>query len=109
MPDTCVRPGGRERAGPLRGVQNLPGIGQQNETAADEHNAQDMKRAEMRVGTPAEENFQEMAGVVREPVNAGVATLQPAREQVDGQWKTVHFSEERHQKRRERAEGSPVA
>jgi len=45
------------------------------EPATDEDVAQDMERAEMGTCLPAEHHLQQMACVVREPVDAGIAGL----------------------------------
>lgn len=62
-----------------------------------------MEQPEIRIGFSAKRHFEQMPGVVREPVNIGKPALQPARQEVDGERKAVHLCEQRHQKCAERA------
>ena len=41
----------------------------------------------MRIGFPAEHHFEQMARIVREPVDVRIVALQPSREQVNRQRK----------------------
>src|SRR5262249_28190658 len=50
----------------------------------------------------------QVPGVVREKIQTWIASAQPAREQVNGQRKAVHFGEQRHQEGREGAKRAPV-
>src|SRR3546814_180128 len=68
-----------------------------------------MERPEMRVGLPAEQHLEQMPGIVREPVDFGIAALQPAREKVDRQGEAVHLGEERDEEGAEGTERAPVA
>src|SRR6516225_8600833 len=88
--------------------EHAPGRGDQHETSADQHETQNMKRPKVRVRLPAEHHLQQMSGVVREPVDARIPRLQPAREEIDAQWKPVHLGEQRDQERAEGAERAPV-
>jgi hypothetical protein len=85
-------------------VENAPGCRYQQEPADDETEAQEMERPEMGVGLPAEQHFQQVAGIVREPVDIRIPLLQPAREDVERKWKAVHLREQRNYERAERAE-----
>src|SRR3990172_168745 len=49
-----------------------------------------------------------MTCVMRQEVDFGIAAAEPARQQVDGQRKTVHLREQRDEKRGKRAERAPV-
>src|SRR6266511_3248929 len=68
-----------------------------------------MERAEMRVRTPAKQLFEQMSGIMREPVHARVAALQPAGEEIDGQREAIHLGEQCDEEGAERAERAPVA
>src|SRR3546814_1325083 len=84
----------RGRVRLLGSVENAPRRSDKPEAAADEGEAQEMERPEMRVGLPAEQHLEQMPGIVREPVDFGIAALQPAREKVDRQGEAVHLGEE---------------
>src|SRR6266540_1136394 len=93
----------------LRAVEHAPCRCDQHEAGADEHETENVKRPEMRVGLPAEHHLEEMSGIVRKPIHVGIAALQPSREEIDGEREAVHLGEQRHQEGAERAERSPVA
>jgi hypothetical protein len=52
-----------------------------------------VEEAEMWIGLPAEHHLQKMAGVMREPVNVGKATLEPTGEKIDRQRESIHLGE----------------
>ena len=62
----------------------------------------------MRITAPAEKCLQKMAGIVRKSVDSGESTGKPARKQIDGERKPVHFSKKRHHKCRKSAECPPL-
>ncbi|MCY1301984.1 hypothetical protein D9M70_516220 [compost metagenome] len=62
----------------------------------------------MRVGPPAEQLLEKVSCIVREPVDAGIAALQPAGEQIDRQGKAVHFREQCDEESAECTERPPV-
>ena len=62
----------------------------------------------MRVTPPAEYGIPQVAGVVGEQIQPWITLAQPAREQVNGQRKAVHFRQQCHQEARERAKRTPV-
>src|SRR3546814_20157482 len=55
----------RQHAVALGDVECLPGRSDQDEAATDKREAEQMKRTEMRISTPAEQFFEKMAGIVR--------------------------------------------
>ena len=57
--------------------EDAPRRRDQDETSADEREAQDMERPEVRVRFPAKQHFEQMARVVGEPIDARIAALQP--------------------------------
>jgi hypothetical protein len=67
-----------------------------------------MKGAEMRVDLPAEKHFENVSRVVGEEVDSRIAAAEPSRQKVDRERKTVHFREQRDEKRGKRAERAPV-
>src|SRR6516165_7743971 len=78
----------------LLGIEErAPGRGDQHETCADQHETQNMKWPKVRVRLPAKHHLEQVSGVVREPVDARIPGLQPAREEIDAQWKAVHLGE----------------
>src|SRR6516162_8218692 len=94
----------------LLGIEeHAPGRGDQPETSADQHETQNMKRPKVQFPLPAEYHLEQMSGVVREPVDAGIPRLQPTREEIDAQRKAVHLREQRDQECAERAERAPGA
>lgn len=68
-----------------------------------------MKRTPVRIGAPAELHFQQMTGIVGQPVHLRVIALQPAGKKINGQRKAVHLGKQRNKKRGKRAEAAPVA
>src|SRR5687768_2438425 len=109
MPKPRVRTGSGEPVRALRLVEMLPRCGEQPESRADQHEAEEMKRPEMGIRFPAEHHLEQMPGVMRKEIDSGKLAAEPPGEQVDGQRIAVHLREQRHQKSRERAEGAPVA
>src|SRR3546814_1100865 len=65
----------RQHAVALGDVECLPGRSDQDEAATDKREAEQMKRTEMRISTPAEQFFEKMAGIVRKPIDARIAAL----------------------------------
>lgn len=74
-------------------IQYLPCGRYQKKPSADEHEAEEMKRPKVRIRLPAEEHFQEMPRVVREPVNTRVLALEPPGQEIDRERKPVHLRE----------------
>ena len=85
-----------------------PGLCQEPEATDDEHRAQEVKRAEVRVTAPSEHHLQEVPRVVGKKIDSRKFRRQPPREQVDRQRKAVHLGEEREDEGRVSAQGSPV-
>src|SRR5665647_333094 len=79
MPNFCVRSGCGQGMPSLRLVQHLPRRSQQKETGNDQYVAQQMERAEVRIAAPAEQLFQQEAGIVRKRVDAWNAISEPSR------------------------------
>jgi hypothetical protein len=50
-----------------------------------------------------------MASVMGKPVDVWIMALQPSREEIDGKGKSLHFREQRNEKRAKRAERPPVS
>ena len=71
--------------------------------AADEGETHEMEGSEVRVRLPTEQHFEEVSGIVREPVDIREPALQPAGQEVHGKRKAVHF---RTQCDEESAEGA---
>src|SRR3546814_6271346 len=67
-----------------------------------------MQRTERRISAPAEQFFEKMACIVREPIDARIAALWPTREQIDGERKPIHFGEQRDDERAKRTERTPI-
>ena len=59
----------------LRGIQHLPGGRQQPEATADQRKAQQVKRPEVRIGTPPEQHLQQMSRIVGQPVHLWIVGL----------------------------------
>lgn len=76
-----------------RAIEGLPGDGDEEEAGAYQREAQDVERAKMRVRLPAKQHLEKMTGVVREPVDRGVAALQPTGQYVNRERKAVHLGE----------------
>ncbi len=76
-------------------VQHVPGRGQEHKSASEHGVAQQVDRAEMRVALPSEQCSQEVSGIVRKDIEAGVPRLEPAGDEIDGERKAVHLGEER--------------
>jgi hypothetical protein len=89
-------------------VEHPPGGGDQDEPAADQQEAEEMERPEMRIGTPAEHHLEQMARIVGEPIDVRVAALQPSRQQIDAERESVHLREQGHQEGAERPERAPI-
>src|SRR5262249_30841243 len=94
----------RQLATLLRVIEHAPSGRDQYEPSTDQHVAQDMEQPEMWVALPAEDHFEQVPGIVRKPINFRKPALQQARQEVDGEGKTIHFGKQRDQKRAERAE-----
>jgi len=62
----------------------------------------------VRIGFPAEDHLQQVARVVRKPIDGRIGTLQPAGEEVDRKRKSVHLGKQCDKKPAECAEGPPV-
>ena len=71
--------------------------------------AQDMERPKVRIGFPSKHHFEQMTGVVRQPVDTGIVALKPARHEIDGQGEAVHLGEQGDDESAEATEGAPVA
>ena len=77
MAHVGVRTRRRQPLGALRLVERLPCRREQNETAEDENVAEQMERIEMRVAPPAKDRVPQMAGVMRERIEAWITSYQP--------------------------------
>src|SRR3974377_667050 len=93
----------------LRVIEHLPCRRDQNETSADESKADEVERTEVRLRLPTEHHFQQVARVVREPVDTRVSALQPTGEEKNRQRKSIHLREQRDEKRAERTKRTPIA
>ena len=67
-----------------------------------------MKWPKVRVGLPAKHHLQQMSRIMTKPVDVGPPGLQPTGEHIDGQWESIHFGEQGHQKCAKSAKGTPV-
>jgi len=72
MSDSRIGTTGSQRTVPLGLLEHSPGSRDHPESKPDQNEAQDVERAKMRVGLPAEEHFRKVAGIVRKPVNARI-------------------------------------
>ncbi len=97
MADIRIWPTRCEAPLPLRLIEHAPGGRDQQESAADQDEAEDVEWAEMGVQPPTEHHFQKMAGIMREPVNGWEPRLKPTREQIDRQREPIHLGEQCHQ------------
>jgi hypothetical protein len=88
----------------LGGMEHAPGGCEEDEAAGDQHIAQEVQGVQVRIAPPAEQRLPEVAGVVREDVQARVSALKPAREDIQRERESVHLREEGDQKGRERPE-----
>ena len=62
-----------------------------------------MQKAEMRIALQAEQCGPKMTRVVRHEIDAGIARLKPARQQIDREQKAVHLGKQSHDEGAERA------
>src|SRR5690554_6845698 len=92
----------------LGGIESSPASRNQIESPDNESRAQQMKRPEMWRALPPEQHFQQMPAVVGKPVHIRIASLQPARQEIECQREPVHFREQRDEKSTERPERAPV-
>ena len=67
----CVGTAHRHRVFALGAIEHSPCGREQDESAENEHRAQQMKWADMRVAAPAEHHLQQVPGIVREPIGVG--------------------------------------
>ena len=72
-----VRSPRRQRMRALRLVKNFPRRREQDEAAEDENVAEQMERIEMRVALPSKDRVPQMAGVMRERIEAWITSYQP--------------------------------
>jgi len=77
MAHVGVRTPRRQRMRALRLVKNFPRRREQDEAAEDENVAEQMERIEMRVAPPAKDRVPQMAGVMRERIEAWITSYQP--------------------------------
>lgn len=75
VPDACINARNGKLVPLLRVEQGLPGYGDQHEPAADKGEAQQVEGSGMRVGLLAEQRLQQVPGIMREPIHAGVFGL----------------------------------
>lgn len=109
VPNVGIGPGHGKPPPMLCVEKYTPGGGDQDETCADEGEAQEMKGPEMRICLPAKHHFKQMSGIMREPVNVWEVALQPPRQKIDGERKAVHFGKQSNKKRAEGAKRTPVS
>src|SRR5262245_44228389 len=102
MADVAVGTRYRQLPTLLRVIKHAPRRSDQYKPSTNQHIAKDMEQPEMWVGLPAEDHFEQMTGIVGEPVDVGKPALQPTRQEINGEWKAIHFGKQRDQKRAER-------
>jgi hypothetical protein len=88
----------------LGGMEHAPGGREENEAAGDQHIAEEVQGVQVRIALPAKQGLPEVAGIVREDVQARVSALEPAREDIERERESVHLREEGDQEGRERPE-----
>src|SRR3974390_319322 len=93
----------------LRVIEDLPRRGDQEEPSADECEAEEMERTEVRLRLPSEHHFRQVARIVCEPVDGRVSALQPTGEEEDRQRKSVHLRKQCDENPAERAKRAPMA
>ena len=78
----------------LRLVEHSPCRGKHQETSDDDDIAEDMQWIKVRVEFPPDQRVPEVSRLVTKKICLRKLVLQPSREQIDGQRKSVHFGKQ---------------
>src|SRR3972149_2833873 len=90
-----------EEALPPSLIEPLPACAEENHAANDEAVTQPVQGAQVGITAPTGEGLPEMPAAMSEDVDLREAVDQPSRDEVDGQWETVHLGEQSDDEGRE--------
>lgn len=91
MPNPGIRARGVQDVLALGVVECVPGCRQQVEAMGQEDAAGNVQPAKMRISFFTQKCEPKAPRVVRQQIQAGVPGLEPSRQQIHSQGKTIHF------------------
>src|SRR6266496_1536913 len=80
----------------LRIIEHFPSSREKNKSAEDQNIAQNVERIKVRVDLPTQKRVPQVSRIMGKRIKPRIPPHQPARNEIDGQRKSVHLNEQCH-------------